>query len=238
MQPRQVQRMGWQRNVTGTMCARDPVDALKDFAAKMSNPLIEVLILAAVALFVLWRLYSALGRGGDEGPMQRPAPTPEKRPSQGEAPVPMQRRVETERPIFTGPAAAGLEDIYNADQTFRAEEFMRGAKAAYQMIVAAYARGDRNALRPLLDDDVYEAWDAAIAERDASGARPFELLRIKKAEIERAELDGSMARVMVRYEAELGDGETTRIAKEIWTFMRNVSSSDPNWLLDDVDVAA
>ena len=203
----------------------------------MSNPLIEVLILAAVALFVLWRLYSALGKGGDEGPMQRPAPTPERRPTQTEAPVPQPRRIENERPIFTGPAAGALEDIYNADPTFRTEDFMRGAKAAYQMIVAAYAKGDRGALRPLLDDDVYEAWDAAISERDASGDRPFELLRIKKAEIDRAELDGSMARVMVRYEAELGDGETTRIAKEIWTFMRDVSSNDPNWLLDDVDVA-
>ncbi|ABI78008.1 Tim44 domain protein [Hyphomonas neptunium ATCC 15444] len=204
----------------------------------MSNPLIEVLILAAVALFVLWRLYSALGRGGDEGPVQRPAPTPEKRPTPGEMPAPQPRRIENERPIFTGPAAGALEDIYNADRSFSTEEFMRGAKAAYQLIVGAYARGDRNALRPLLDDDVYEAWDAAIAERDATGARAFELLRIKKAEIDRAELDGSMARVMVRYEAELGDGETTRIVREIWTFMRDVSSSDPNWLLDDVEVAA
>lgn len=229
--------MGWQPGSVGTMSAQDTFLRLKDFAANMSNPLIEVLILAAVALFVLWRLYSALGRGGDDGPMQRPAPAPDKRASQSEAPTPMPRRVDNERPVFTGPAAGGLEDIYNADQTFRTEEFMRGAKAAYQMIVAAYARGDRTALRPLLDDDVYEAWDAAIAERDTTGARPFELLRIKKAEIDRAELDGSMARVMVRYEAELGDGETTRLAREIWTFMRDVSSSDPNWLLDDVDAA-
>jgi predicted lipid-binding transport protein (Tim44 family) len=241
MQPALVQRMGWQGAVSGTMSAADFVFAcylLKEFAANMSNPLIEVLILAAVALFVLWRLYSALGRGGDEGPMQRPAPQADKRQAPSEAPSPQPRRVDNERPIFTGPAAGGLEDIYNADPEFRTEDFMRGAKAAYQMIVAAYARGDRNALRPLLDDDVYEAWDAAIAERDASGARPFELLRIKRAEIERAELDGSIARVMVRYEAELGDGETTRIAREIWTFMRDVHSGDPNWLLDDVDVAA
>lgn len=205
----------------------------------MSNPVIEVLILAAVALFVLWRLYVALGRGGDERPMQRPTPAPEQRSGAPEAaPVPP-RRNDMERPIFTGPAAAGLEEIYNADRSFTAEDFMRGAKAAYQMIVAAYARGDRAALRPLLDDDVYEAWDQAITERDESGARAFELLRIKRAEIDRADLDeDGIARVSVRYESELGDGETTRTAKEIWTFKRAVSSSDPNWLLDDVDVAA
>lgn len=204
----------------------------------MSNPVIEVLILAAVALFVLWRLYVALGRGGDERPMQRPAPAPEQRGGAPETAAPTPRRTDMERPIFTGPAAGGLEEIYNADRSFTSEDFLRGAKAAYQMIVAAYARGDRAALRPLLDDDVYEAWDAAITERDASGARAFELLRIKRAEIERAELDNlGIARVSVRYEAELGDGETTRTAKEIWTFKREVASSDPNWLLDDVDIA-
>lgn len=203
----------------------------------MPNPVIEVLILAAVALFVLWRLYVALGRGGDEGPMRRPAPTADDRAPAREPGTAAPRRTDSERPVFTGPAAGGLEEIYNADPDFRAEEFMRGAKAAYQMIVGAFARGDREALRPLLDDDVYEAWDTAIAERDASGARPFELLRIKKTEIDRAELDGAIARVMVRYEAELGDGEITRIAREIWTFKRDVTSNDPNWLLDDVDVA-
>jgi len=204
----------------------------------MSNPVIEVLILAAVALFVLWRLYVALGRGGDERPMQRPAPAPEQRGGAPEAQPPAPRRTEPERPIFTGPAAGGLEEIYNADSSFSAEEFLRGAKAAYTMIVGAYARGDRAALRPLLDDDVYEAWDAAIQARETSSDRAFELLRIKRAEIDRADLDAGIARVSVRYEADLGDGEVTRTAKEIWTFKREVASPDPNWLLDDVDVAA
>lgn len=203
----------------------------------MSNPVIEVLILAAVALFVLWRLYVALGRGGDERPMQRPSPAPEQRGSAPDTSVPPPRRADVERPAFTGPAAGGLEDIYNADRSFTAEDFLRGAKAAYQMIVGAYARGDRAALRPLLDDDVYEAWDAAITSRESRNERPFELLRIKRAEIDKAELEAGIARVWVRYDADLGDGETTRSAKEIWTFKREVASSDPNWLLDDVDVA-
>lgn len=203
----------------------------------MSNPVIEVLILAAVALFVLWRLYVALGRGGDEQPMQRHSPAPDQRSGMPDAPVPAPRRSETERPLFTGPAAGGLEDIYEVDRTFTPEDFLRGAKAAYQMIVAAYARGDRETLRPLLDDDVYEAWDEAITARESTSERPFELLRIKRAEIDRAELDAGIARVSVRYEADLGDGETTRTAREIWIFKRDAASSDPNWLLDDVDVA-
>jgi predicted lipid-binding transport protein (Tim44 family) len=210
---------------------------IKEPELKMSNPVIEVLMLAGVALFVLWRLYVALGKGGDERPMQRPSPAPEQRKSAPEPSVPQARRAEPERPSFTGPAAGGLEEIYNVDQSFTAEDFLRGAKAAYTMIVGAYARGDRAALRPLLDDDVYQAWDAAITERDASGERAFELLRIKRAEIDRAELEGSLARISVRYDAELGDGETTRTAREIWTFKRVVTADDPNWLLDDVEVA-
>jgi len=88
-----------------------------------------------------------------------------------------------------------------------------------------------------LDDDVYEAWDAAITAREENKEAAFDLLRIRKVEVEDAELDGTMARIMMRFESELGDGETTRAAKEIWTFMRDTNSSDPNWLLDDVEVA-
>ena len=195
----------------------------------MFDPVIEVLVLAAVALIVLSRLYMALGRGGNDRPVQRPTTSQTPRDV---APADL-----AERPIFTGPAAGGLEDIYNSDNSFSAAGFMQGAKSAYQMIVAAFARGDRDTLRPLLDDDVYEAWDEAITARDASGEKAFELLRIKRAEIDSAELDGSMARIMIRYEAELGDGEITRTAREVWTFMRDVTASDPNWILDDVEAA-
>lgn len=192
----------------------------------MFDPVIQVIILAAIALFVLFRLYTVLGRGEGDNDIRRTEPSA--------------RRAESDAdvPVFTGPAAAGLEEIYNADRSFSEAGFMRGARAAYSMIVSAYAEGNREALRPLLDDDVYEAWDAAIAERETTGAPAFELLRIRRAEIESAELDGKTARVWVRYEAELGDGETTRTAKELWAFMRDVTGTDPNWILDDVEQAS
>jgi len=202
-----------------------------------------VLILAAVALFVLSRLYVALGR--DDGPPVGRPRTPS-RPSQTtEGPLGTRHPKPAEptqirklRPAFTGPAAAGLEAIYSADNSFDPDEFARGAREAYKIIIAAFADGDRKALKPLLDDDVYEAWDEAITARESSGVDPFNLLRISKLDIDDAELDGDTARVMIRYEAELGDGETTRTARDIWTFKRNVSSSDPNWLLDDVETAS
>ena len=205
----------------------------------MIDPVLEVVILAAVALFVLSRLYMALGRGDDD---QRPidAPTkppsrPEPRPAEADVPV---MPDDSDAPIFTGPAAGGMEDIYNVDRNFSEAGFMRGARAAYAMIVDAFAKGERDTLRPLLDDDVYDAWDTAIAQREVTGQAAFSLLRIRKAEIDSAELDGHMARVWVRYEAELGDGETTRMAKEIWAFMRDTTKDDPNWILDDVEQAS
>ncbi|MEH6487477.1 Tim44/TimA family putative adaptor protein [Hyphomonas oceanitis] len=205
----------------------------------MFDPVIEVLVLAAVALIVLSRLYMALGRGGNDRPVQRPSASSTPAESKvADLAERRERRVSDERPIFTGPAAGGLEDIYNVDNSFTVSGFMQGAKMAYTMIVAAFAKGDRAALRPLLDDDVYEAWDAAITARQTNNEKTFELLRIKRAEIESAELDGDTARVVVRYEAELGDGEITRTAKEHWTFMRNVRAADPNWILDDVDTVA
>ena len=204
----------------------------------MTNPLLEVLIIAAISIFVLSRLYVALGKddGPPEGRTRKKVPQPS--PLGSDNVTPLNPEQPSNEPIFTGPAAAGLEAIYRADNSFNTRDFLVGARGAYEMIVAAFAKGDREALQPLLDTDVYEAWDAAIAAREQSGEAPFELLRIKKAEIDEADLDGTgMARVMVRYDAELGDGETTRRAREIWTFMRDTASQDPNWILDDVEQA-
>ncbi|MFN3213302.1 MAG: Tim44/TimA family putative adaptor protein [Henriciella sp.] len=203
----------------------------------MSSSMIEFLVLAGIALFVGWRLFVTLGQ--DEGPpegrgrMPSPAPTPTPSTS-----APTGGDVVQLRPSFTGPAAAGMEAIFEADGNFDPRAFMQGARSAYEMIVGAFARGDRGALKPLLDTDVYEAWDAAITERESTGAEGMQLLRVRKAEITDASLasDG-MARVTVLYESELGDGETTSKASELWTFMRQTSSDDPNWILDDVDTA-
>ena len=205
--------------------------------------MIDILILAAVALFVLSRLYVALGR--DDGPPNGRTRTPA-RQNTSEGPLGVRRTQKPEepsnvrklRPAFTGPAAAGLEEIYNADNTFDPDQFQRGAREAYKIIIAAFAAGDREALKPLLDDDVYEAWDEAITNRETSGVEPYNLLRIRTLELDDAEMDGQIARVMIRYEAELGDGENTRTARDIWTFKRNVTSSNPNWLLDDVETAS
>lgn len=198
----------------------------------MSQAMIEVLLLAGIALFIGWRLYVTLGQ--DQGP-----PEGRERIQSAPAPDTVRREPQAERdkaPNFTGPAADGLEAIYEADKSFDPRIFLQGARGAYEIIVSAFARGDRDALRPMLDDDVYELWDAAIAQRDGDNAPAFELLRIRNAEITEASLDADrIARITVEFEAELGDGETTSRSDELWTFMRSVDANDPNWILDDVD---
>ena len=201
----------------------------------MSSSMIEFIVLAAIAVFIGWRLYTALGQddgppdGRSRAPTQPPSPAPDTavrpQPSSGEL-----------RPAFTGPAAAGLEAIYHADSSFNPETFIGGARQAYEMLVTAFGKGDKDTLKRYLDTDVYEAWDAAISERETTGAEGMELLRLRAADIDDASLaDDGTARVTVKFEAELGDGQQTVKAKELWTFMRQTKSSDPNWLLDDVD---
>ncbi len=199
----------------------------------MNSSMIELLLLTAIAVFVGWRLYTTLG--SDAGPPE--GRSRDQKPAVGNKPATQPRENPAGlRPAFTGPAASGLEAIHSADPSFNPKEFLSGARSAYEMLVKAFAEGDRVTLGQWLDTDVYEAWDAAIVEREKTGAEAPQLLRLKQSEIDAADLDaGGTARVTVRFQSELGIGDMTRTSEELWTFMRDTSSDDPNWLLDDVD---
>jgi predicted lipid-binding transport protein (Tim44 family) len=193
----------------------------------VNGELLEILILAVIAGVVVARLYSVLGRRtGSEGPTARPAPIPtEARPtSPGPASAPAQTA-----PL---PNVGGIDDVARLDPSFDAAQFVAGAKAAYEMIVSAFAAGDRETLRGLLTPRVYASYDTAISGRDARGEKGPELVRLRAAEIVDAQVNGDMARVAVRFEAELAEGaHGIRETKEKWTFERDVRSRDPNWLL-------
>lgn len=192
--------------------------------------MIEILVLAFIAGFVLFRLYTTLGkRTGEE--RQEPAP------AQGEFPRgPVQAPAAPLAPA--GPAGEGVAAIERADPNFEAGYFLQGARSAYEMIVGAFAKGDRDALRGLLTPRVYDSYVAAIEAREAQNGVGPELVRLKTAEIAEAELSGDTARVVVKFETELAEGATgVRDARERWTFERNVRSGDPNWLLSRVQAA-
>jgi predicted lipid-binding transport protein (Tim44 family) len=202
-------------------------------ANSVDQALIEYAVLAFVAGFVLFRLYTTLGRRIDS---ERPTPRPA--PAQGEMPREQNGPPPVPPPMAAGPAGEGLMAIVRADPHFDVEHFTVGARAAYEMIVGAFAKGDRDALSPLLTPRVYESYAAAITAREASGEPGPELVRLKSGEIVDADLNGSVARVTVRFEAELAEGaHGVRDAREKWTFERDVRSSDPNWRLARVSAA-
>ena len=139
----------------------------------------------------------------------------------------------------------GMRAIKDVDQTFEPATFVDGAKMAYEMIVMAYADGDRKTLKNLLSREVYDGFVQAIAEREQRNAKiQSSLVGIDKAEIVCAEMKGSEAHVTLRIVSELisatrnnagevidGDPETVAEVKDVWTFARDTKSRDPNWKL-------
>lgn len=200
----------------------------------MDRSLIEILFLAFIAGFVLFRLYATLGkRTGAERPAEpRPAPAQGQLPREQPGPAP------TTPSAAIGVVGDGLGAIIRADPSFDPEHFVVGARGAYELIVNAFAKGDREALSGLLTPRVYELYVKAIAAREQTGEPGPELVRLKSGEIVEADLAGDVARVAVAFEAELAEGaHGVRDARERWTFERDVRSHDPNWRLARVAAA-
>jgi predicted lipid-binding transport protein (Tim44 family) len=150
------------------------------------------------------------------------------------------------------PAAIdGLLSVAKLDSKFDPEAFLTGAGRAYEMIVTAFAQGDRKTLKDLLSRDVYDGFVTAIGERDGRGEKIEQtFVGIKKADIAGAEVQNGMALVTVRFVSELitalrgrdgdvisGDPQRVSDVTDVWTFSRDVSSQraldNPNWKLEE-----
>lgn len=139
----------------------------------------------------------------------------------------------------------GLRAIRDADPSFEPKGFVEGAKMAYEMIVMAYADGDRRTLKNLLSREVYDGFVAAISDRESRNEKiQSSFVGIDKADIVSAEMKGSDSHVTLRIVSELisatrdgsgtvidGDPETVAEVKDVWTFARDTRSRDPNWKL-------
>jgi predicted lipid-binding transport protein (Tim44 family) len=211
-----------------------------------------IVILAMVAAFLALRLYSVLGkRTGHEQPFVAPL---EARPIVPEAIEDGQRAApapENEN-VFEPDAADGVRAIVAGESGFDVARFLEGSKAAYRMILEAFWRGDSDALQELTGDDVRESFEAAIAERAEQGhVLDNRLVNVNKAVIAAASLEGKLASITVRFDADIAavtrDADGKVIAGSLtdavpthdaWTFTRTLRSSDPNWLLTDTDEAA
>ncbi len=225
---------------------------------------LPTLIVIGLAIVILFRLRSVLGTrtGNERSPLQRRSEAAAKagedtviqmRPRPVEA-APDEnaerqaRRLENEIEQYShgnADVAAGLKAIVGADPAFGPKSFLEGAKMAYEMIVTAFAQGDRKTLKNLLDKDVYDGFERAISDREAQGYTvDFTFVGLPKVEISEAELDKRNAVVTVRFHAEVvsatrdkdgnlveGNADQVNTVADEWTFSRNVKSRDPNWKL-------
>jgi predicted lipid-binding transport protein (Tim44 family) len=215
---------------------------------------VEIILLAMVFLFVGLRLWSVLGRRtGHEQPIAKPV---EVQPSPAKLARPMadvQVHVPAAAESVIEPGAAdGIRAIVDADPHFDAGRFIEGAQSAYRMILEAFWRGDEEELARFVDDAVRDEFSRAIAERkDAGHVLDNRLVAIERAVIERARLEGHMAMITVRYDADIAavtrDSDGNVVAgslsdavptHDVWTFSRHVRADDPNWVLIETDEAA
>ena len=200
---------------------------------------LELIIFAGLAAIVLYQLYSVLGRRVGRQPEDAPAP---EAPRSGV--VAADRRAQ---PADDGVALSGLAAVKARDPGFDVGQFLNGAKGAYQLIVKAFADGDRTTLRNLLATPVMASFDAAIAQRETEGrTESVEFMHPPRADLDKAEVTaGDLARLSVRFLAEFrarskgpeGEAVDDRRTAELWTFERNLKSRDPNWTLVHVDAA-
>ncbi|MHB1111164.1 MAG: Tim44/TimA family putative adaptor protein [Devosia sp.] len=229
---------------------------------------LPTLIVIGLAIVILFRLRSVLGTrtGNERSPLERREAAAKAQGAKTTEETVVQMRPRPVEPVHDADTerqarrlateieqlahgdekiAAGLKTVADADPSFSPKVFMEGAKAAYEMIVTAFAQGDRKTLKNLLEKDVYEGFEKAISDREAAGNKiDFTFVGLPRIEIADAEFDKRNANVTIRFYAEVvsatrdKDGnliegnadQVTTIADE-WTFARNPKSRDPNWKL-------
>jgi predicted lipid-binding transport protein (Tim44 family) len=234
------------------------------------------LVLAAIAIMVIWRLRSVLGqRTGHERPPVDPYASPSKPIRNGsleasngkilefpsskeETAKKVDAALEQKAPIWTGfaeaasPLAAGFEKLVQADPAFLPKTFIEGAKLAYEMIVEAFAKGDKSALKNLLSREVFDGFSKAIDSRSQAGERlDFQFVGFEKVEFATVALVEKRASIIVRFASQMisatfdkagtlidGNPKEVRDITDIWGFERDVTQKDPNWRVVSTETQA
>ncbi len=215
----------------------------------MNSSIIQLLVLAGIAIFLILRLRSVLGtREGFEKPAITTAPEA-KKPKRPELEViegGPDRDITDHVPEGTE-AARALAAMKGVDNAFNVREFLQGARGAYEMILMAFERGDLPSVKPFIAPEVYDAMMGVIAEREKNGLSVeatfvgISDLALKDASFDRQSRE---AEVSVRFVGELtevvkntagevvsGSANTIKKQKDVWTFARTMGSADPNWIL-------
>jgi predicted lipid-binding transport protein (Tim44 family) len=216
----------------------------------MNGSIIQLLVLAGIAIFLILRLKSVLGtRDGFEKP-SAPAPTP----------LPERRGRRDFEVIEGGPdrdiidhapegsdTARALAAMKEVEPGFNVSGFLQGARGAYEMILMAFEKGDMETVRPFLSSDVFEAFSGAVAARRNRGLTvTAEFLGLRELALDSAEFDRETreGEISVRFVGEIvsaardssgtvveGDPKRARKQRDVWTFARKMGVNDPNWQL-------
>ena len=217
---------------------------------------IDIIILAMAAGFIVLRLRSVLGRRTGHEPTAESRDSREGTLAHNPdnvvpLPLPTLRRSRESilmdiEPAYQGtPLETGLVQIKMSDPGFSASAFLEGAAKAFELIVAAYAKHDTDTLKPLLSPDVYARFAGAIQEREERGeVLETELVVLKPPRLEGVEVRDNRAIVDVRFQSEQanivkdktgavieGDRDHVDSVTDVWTFARDLTNANPNWLL-------
>ena len=222
-----------------------------------------IIVFAVLAIFVVWKLRAVLGsRTGTERPPTNPFAAPPPPPPRSEAPsnvVRLPGAANSNAPATAAADAArwqgvadpgskvgaGLDAIAAQEPGFAAQAFLQGAVAAHEMIIMAFAAGDRKTLQPLLSTNVFEDFSAAIAARETRGETVnTTFVSVDPPTVEDAQWRDGLAQITVKIASKLitatrdragtlveGNGETVAATTDLWTFGRQTGSADPNWKL-------
>jgi predicted lipid-binding transport protein (Tim44 family) len=217
---------------------------------------IDIILFAMIAAFLILRLRSVLGRHRHDGRPQDDSYESARSLPKDDTVVSLPDRTEARRPgrraesppapdAAATPLDATLTQMRIADPRFDLREFIAGARTAFEMIVEAFAKGDRKTLQMLLSPEVYENFEGAIRDREGKNQTlENTLIRIVSTDPVEAELDGSVGSITVKIVSEqvnvtknaageVADGNPNHITEvtDIWTFSRDLRSRDPNWKL-------
>jgi|SRR6478735_11677543 predicted lipid-binding transport protein (Tim44 family) len=210
-----------------------------------------IVILALVALFIGLRLYAVLGeRTGHEQPILKPA-DPDARISQPQPAAPREaaKTPEAGDLAYLPMAGPGVRALLGSDPSFDVSRFLEGAGGAYRLVLESFWKGDLDTIKPHVAAHIYEAFAAAVEQREKDGHKlDNRLVALEPPVITEAEVDNGAAVITVRFEADIAavtrnaDGEVVAGSmsdavqtRDRWTFRRDITSRDPNWLLIETD---
>lgn len=217
----------------------------------MNSPLIQLLVLAGIAIFLILRLRSVLGtrEGFEKPPVPRQssaAPRPDFEVIEGGPDRDIVDYVEED-----SSSAEALAEMKRVEPSFSVSEFVQGSRGAYEMIVMGFERGELNDIQPFIAEDVFETFVEVVAAREDQGLTiEAEFIGVREVRVENVDFDPDTrdAQMTMRFVSELtsvvrnaegeiieGDPKTVKRQKDTWVFARKMGSDDPNWLLVATD---